>query len=276
MRNERVAKKLGVIFSTHKKIAQVLLIVGFVLFVGAYANKGEVVPFVWQKFHLFPEFTLSVNQSAPLAIEIGNYYFNAGGDGVYDLELAKKYFEKALELDPLVLDAWHQLARIDFLNGDFESALLKINKQIELHGENHMASYYIRGLIHGYSGKFNEGVDDFLTFLTWGPNNWAVYNDLAWIYFQAGYYETTEKIAQQGLSYFPDNPWLLTMKGISLINLGDKEGARNALGKALEEAAGLTVNDWKRAYPGNAPNIAEKGLSEIVKAIEFNLTLVGD
>lgn len=272
----RNSRKLGVISSTHKKVAQVFLIVGFILFVGVYANREEVVPFIWQKFHLFPELTVSLGQSAPLAVEIGNYYFNAGGEGVYDLKMAKKYFEKALELDPLVPDAWHQLARIDFLNGNFNSALLKINKQIELHRENHMASYYIRGLIHGYSGEFNEAVDDFLTFLKWDPINWAVYNDLAWIYFQAGDYKNTEVIAQYGLSYFPDNPWLLNIRGISLINLGDKEGARDVLGKALKEAGKLTVNDWKRAYPGNAPNIAEKGLAEMIEAIEFNLTLVGD
>ena len=43
----------------------------------------------------------------------GNYYFNVGGNGAYDLEKAEKYFNKALEIDPQVPDAWHQLARID-------------------------------------------------------------------------------------------------------------------------------------------------------------------
>lgn len=88
------------------------------------------------------ELSLAINPDARFTLYLGNYYFNVYGDGVYDLVRAEKFFYKALELDPRVPDAWHQLARIDFLRGKFRSALDKINWQIELHGDSFMASYY--------------------------------------------------------------------------------------------------------------------------------------
>lgn len=251
-----------------------LIIIGGAVLLG-FSQKEKVGKFVWSLYKN-PTIVLALNGDASQALEIGNYYFNAYGNGVYDLERAGKYFEKALELDPLVLDAWHQLARIDFLNGNFNDALFKINKQIELHGKNQMAAYYIRGLIHGYRREFNEAANDFLIFLEWDPKNWATHTDLAWVYFQKGDYANAEKIAQQGLGYFPDNPWLLNMRGISLLNLGNKTETESLLTRALEEARKLTVDNWEKAYPGNDPNVAARGLAAMIEAIEFNLALAVD
>lgn len=224
--------------------------------------------FLWQVNFL--------GQIAGLSLRAGNYYFNVYGDGVYDLDKAQKYFNLALKIYPKVPDAWHQLARIDFLRGDYAAALQKINKQIEIHGDNFMASYYIRGLIYGYAGRLDEAEKDFLKFLEWDSKNWAAHNDLAWIYFQKGDYDSARTIAQKGLVFAPANPWLLTIYGASLINLEQKEEARIALEQALNEALKLTEKDWHRAYPGNDPRIAGRGIKEMISAIQFNLGLIVD
>lgn len=207
-------------------------------------------------------------------VQKGNYYFNVGGDGRYDLKKAERYFRKALEIDPAVSDAWHQRARIDFLRGDFDGALAKINTQIELHGDSLMSSYYIRGLIYGYTKDFANAEKDFLKFLEWEKMNWATYNDLSWIYFQQGDYEKTLKTAEAGLAYHPNNPWLLNMAGISSLNLDDIDNARAYLEKALVWAETLTEKDWHKAYPGNDPRVAGQGITEMKEAIHANLNLV--
>ena len=56
----------------------------------------------------------TANDVAHVLVGKGNYYFNVGWAGKYDLEKARRYFEKAIEADPNVPDAWHQLSRIDF------------------------------------------------------------------------------------------------------------------------------------------------------------------
>ena len=217
--------------------------------------------YVWHTFHVFPETVFFLNSDdAELAISIGYHSFNTFNERVYDIEKADRYFHKALEIDPMASTAWHQLARTEFLRGNLNAALAKANKQIELHGDDFMAAYYVRGLIHAYSKNFAESEADFLKFLEWKKGSWAANNDLAWVYFQQGNYEKSEEYARLGLMYNKDNPWLLTMLGVSLLNLERREEARQVLAQALLEAENLTESNWITAYPGNDPLLATQGL----------------
>ena len=238
-----------------------------------YYSRGEVSSYVWDNYHILPSVAMVFNNDATLSLEIGNHYFNAYGGGAYDLEKAKLYFNRALELDPNVKDAWHQLARIDFLEGNFNKALFKINTQIELHGDGLMSSYYIRGLIFGYMELFSEAEKDFLVFLEWDKKNWAVHNDLAWVYFSEGEYQKAVDIARKGLLYNKINPWLLNILGVSLINVGEIVEAKKILELALENADILDEADWHKAYPGNNPNVGIQGLNEMKEAIQYNIAL---
>ena len=242
-----------------------------------YYYRADASSFIWYELRLFPRVALFFNnEDARLAKNIGNYYFNRRSEGAYDLEKAEIYFYRALEINPEIPRVWHQLARIDFLQGNLGSALGKINKQIEIHGDSQSNSYYVRGLIYSYSGQFEKAEADFLRFLEWKEKSWAANNDLAWIYFRQGRYEKTEEIAQRGLLYDHDNPWLLNMRGVSLLNLNRKEEAESILLQALAEAQKLTEEDWRNAYTGNDPRIAKQGLNEMVTTIESNLELVVD
>jgi tetratricopeptide (TPR) repeat protein len=200
--------------------------------------------------------------------KLGNTYF--GGALSYNLNRADFLYSAALFIHPGNLHASHQRARIAFLRGDFDNALALINKQIELHNTSFMASYYIRGLIHGYRKEYIEAERDFKTFLTWDPQNWAALNDLAWVYFAQGKFKEAEEASYRGLKIAPTNPWLLTMHGMSLFNQNGIAEATKDLEKARRYAADLTEEDWIRAYPGNNPLIASSGLVSLRAAIEEN------
>jgi len=264
----------------NKKNILTLFVATALLFGGAFYYRSEIASAVWYRFHIFPQMSLYLTNDAVLAVSAGNYYFNEFKDGTYDLDKAERYFKKALKLDPNVYIAWFQLARIDFLRGRLDSALLKINKQIALHGDELDKVYYIRGLIYGYrgyAGDSGKAEADFLKFLESNKRSWAAHNDLAWVYFKNGDFKQAEKWARKGIeagNY--NNPWLLTMRGVSFINLGRKAEARELLEKALEEADKLTEKDWELAYPGNDPLIAKQGLKEVKDTILFNLKLTVD
>ena len=268
-------KKIRNIINRNLSTIIAVLILSFVLTFGILNNKIASGHYLWKRFHLERP-AMFLASDASLALEIGNYYFNTYGDGIYDLAKAREYFNLALDLDPNVQNAWHQLARIDFLEGDFYNALKKINKQLEIHGDRLMPAYYVRGLIYGYIKDFKRAKKDLITFLKWDPKNWATHNDLSWIYFQMGDYKNTEKISREGLKWNQDNPWLLNALGVSLLNINSEKEARATLEKALENAKKITEKDWHNAYPGNNPAVARKGIQEIIKTIEFNLNLAVD
>lgn len=260
-----------------------LLIVGggsvltfFVACVVVLALWGDRITMaMWNNFHTLPEVVTYFNPDhAELLVSIGYYKFNTFGRGSYDLDEAERYLYRALEIDPMVPTAWHQLARIDFLRGNLGAALIKENRQLELHGDAFMPAYYIRGLVYAFGGQLEKAEADFLRYLEHEPRSWAANNDLAFIYFKQGNYEATLRYAEAGLSHVAGNPWLLMMKGVALINLGREGEAREPLELALAEAQSLTREDWITAYPGNDPAIAEQGLAEMIGVIEANLALV--
>jgi len=250
-----------------------------ILFSAAIVGVGfiysdSLARFVWKEYQFVKLATALNRNDALLFVKIGNYYVNVRNSGAYDLAEAEKYFMRALNTDPNIRDAWHQLARIDFLRGNLDGALEKINRQIDIHGESFMASFYIRGLIYGYRRDFYEAERDFNAFLEWSPANWAAHNDLAWIYFQKGDFEKAEATARRGMERAGENAWLLTSLGVALLNLGRNDEARSVLEKAMALAGGLDEADWMKAYPGNDPRLAGRGLALMKETITYNLGLV--
>jgi tetratricopeptide (TPR) repeat protein len=202
----------------------------------------------------------------------GDHYF--GRSSFYNPDRAERLYRLTLLIHKENRYASHQLARLAFLEGSFDEALLLINQQIQQHGTSFMSSYYIRGLIHGYRKEYAEAERDFSFFLEWDPENWAALNDLAWIHFAQGDYISAKETAGKGLVVDPHNPWLLTMRGMSRFNLDDLLGAKDDLERAQKEAQRLDERDWERAYPGNDPRIASAGIASVQKTIEMNLALV--
>ncbi|HEY4513897.1 MAG TPA: tetratricopeptide repeat protein [Candidatus Paceibacterota bacterium] len=209
--------------------------------------------------------------SAQDAFNLGNNYF---GNGRYDIEKAQEYFDEAVALDSELMGVHYQLARTYFIQSNFDDALGEINKEIELYPD-FKRSYYVRALIYGYSGKLQEAEEDFKTFLEWKPDSWAGHNDLAWIYFQEEKFNEASDAAKSGLQYSPNNPWLLNSLGVSLMNLGDEAGAKEAFEKALAVVNSMSPQDWGSAYPGNDPILYHKGLSAMRSSVAANLSRLG-
>lgn len=215
------------------------------------------------------------SRTAENAFQCGNHYFGVYGSSGYNVIKAEDYFGRAVALDETLPDAWHQYARAAFLRGDYAVAMYRINKQFEMRGDELMASYYIRGLIEGYSKDYVHAEQDFKKYIESDRNNWAARNDLAWIYFVQGKYKDIVALIHgfANTSGTP-NPWLLTMDAMALYNLGDSKTALAELYKARDAAAKLTGRDWIHAYPGNDPAIATKGLAGFRQTIEDNIVLV--
>jgi len=257
-----------------KNIPTSYRIIGLVLllFVGIFFASDKVERFLWEKAQI-PAPAFLLYHDADLAFELGQYYFNTSSEA-YNLKKAQKYFQDSLVINASLPTSWHHLARIDFLEGNFEDALEKINMQIEVHGDTLPAAYYMRGLIYGYNQEPEKGAVDFIKFLEFKPESWAAHNDLAWMYFQIKDFKRVEEVARRGLVFAPQNPWLLNSLGLALLNLGQFQEAKDILKKAQNEATKMTSKDWGRSYPGNNPVFYEDGLARMQRTINDNLVLI--
>src|SRR3989344_751172 len=246
-----------------------VLVILLLVVIGA-TRKTSAGMFLWTNTKIAPLATLVSPNDARLQFEIGNYYF---GGGAYDITKAQGYFERALEINPQIQGAHYQLGRTYFIQSAFYDALREINKELELHPD-FKRSYYMRGLVHGYSKRYTEAENDFKEFLKWKPKSWAGHNDLAWIYFMKGDYKNSATTAREGLKYVPNNVWLLNSLGVALLNEGKLEEAKKALTDALASATAMTPADWGRSYPGNNPSVYGDGLMAMKASIKRNLELI--
>lgn len=215
--------------------------------------------------------------------EKGQYYFNSGDDpsGAYDLAKAQYFYERAIAKNPSGNNLeWYQSGRIDFINGNFDVALSKFDKQIQYYGESVPNVYYMIGLVYGYKARstnnpedWKRGEDAFLRFIELVPKAPWPRVDLAWIYFSQGKYEEMKPLLEEGLSHDSNNPWLMNMYGLALFNTGDTEMAREYFKFALEITDKMTVEQWGRSYPGNNPQSWGQGLSEFKEIIKKNVDL---
>lgn len=237
-----------------------------------FLSRPYIVGMIWRDLNS-PSMALFLTDDARFAFEMGNYYFNVYDKGVYDLDLAAAAYERATSLNPKLPLARYQLARVYFVLGYAREAMAEINHELGVN-PNNLRALYIRGLIEGTAGDYSSAVQDFGAFIKWAPTEWAGYNDLAWILEKSGDYAGAKNAALAGLKNAhaaESNPWLWNSLGVAELNLKDYAEAGAAFRKALMYAAKMEPRDWRRAYPGNDPILAEAGLREFQDVIEENL-----
>jgi len=218
----------------------------------------------------------TLDPSAQQAFEYGEKHFNARDPAEYDINRAEYFFNQAATKDPSIPYLYHELARIDFLRGNFTSALAKVNFQISMYGDEAPNSYYIRGLIEGYMGDYAASARDYEHFIALNPKRtWASTNDYAWVLLKAGRARNAAEATAEGLQYFPDNPWLLNTSATAFYEIGEYELALSAVRRASITVAKISEADWLNAYPGNDPKIAGEGIAAFKKAVENNMHTIG-
>lgn len=251
-----------------QKLGIVVLIVS-ITFITLLPYQKITAQYIWETTHN-DRLALLINPlDTDFRLSIADYYFS-GQD--YNLEKAKKLYHEVIRQNPRLHFPHYQLGRIYFIQGNFALAIQSTRTAIELSPDFKQA-YYMYGLISGFSGNTSEALYGFKEFIKRDDFNWAGYNDLAWVYFQAGDFQNALTTSEAGLSRAAGNPWLLNMRGLALINLGQYVQARTSLLEAQQKSSQLTPEDWGKAYPGNNPLIYAAGLRKMQEAIDYNLSL---
>lgn len=177
------------------------------------------------------------------------------------------------------------LGRIYFVENKLDKSIENYTKSIGLKPA-FKESYYGRGLSYGFFGNIflDEAENDFKKYThiaeeeflktgRYGYGVWAGYNDLAWIHFLQGDFEKAEAVAKQGLKISSENPWLLNMLSVSLIEQGKCVEAYPIIQKAKNLADKMLTEEFGEAYTGDNKNWWSKGLEQMKKTINENLLI---
>ena len=221
---------------------------------------------------MYEEVTFVINPTAERGLLYGSKHFDSGQAENYDLVRAERFLRKAYEADPEYPFVRHQLARIEFLKGNFIAALRHIEAEIKTNPNP--SSYYVRGLVKGYLEDYAGAAKDYETYLHTDPRNWAGINDYAWVLLKADRPRDALVAVDWGLLYWSDNAWLLNNKATAHFELGQFTLAEEAVQHAALAVQSVTPSQWSQAYPGNDPLIARQGVEALKVAISENMHII--
>ena len=216
-------------------------------------------------------FTLLASNRDAILRRIGYETF---GGCCYNLTIAKWAYTSLLSKDDSMSGQWtnHQLARIYFVQGDYNTALLYIDREIALYPDN-LNAYYIKGLIYGFMNDNHDAIETF-KYYTSRTHTWAGHNDLAWLQFKIGDYQGALDTIDKVINTYPDNVWILNTRAIALYNLHRIDEAKITISRDKLELTKMTPARWGASYPGNDPSIYTKGLQQMKQSVEDNYKLI--
>lgn len=225
--------------------------------------------------HVFEDLALALDPSAERAYRYATKYFDATRPDDYDMARARELFETAHKLDPQLQYLQHQRARVAFLEGDFSRALSFVDAEIAANPSS-LSSYYVRGLIKGFTRDYAGAAADYETYLRSDSTNWAAINDYAWVLLKADRPLDALVALDWGLLSWPENPWLLNSKATAHFELGQLSLALEAAEKAERHVGTVTEAAWLQAYPGNDPLVAGEGVVALNDAVRANMHTILD
>jgi len=231
--------------------------------------KEYTASFVWEKYQAewFPHLVRS--SDAKLFYSIGLYFSNNTSPD-YDIEKAKRALLRSYALDEKNFDVVYKLALVFFIEKNFDESKKFVEEALLLNPTN-LRPHYILGLVETYAGNFLEAADAFKKMIEWVPDEWAPYNDLAWVYLQDAKYENARDIALGGLSRTDSkNIWLLNNLGVAYLQLNEYKKALGAFDEVSNNFDIYTVDDWLLAYPSNNVSEVELLRTEFRGLIHFN------
>jgi tetratricopeptide (TPR) repeat protein len=264
----------------NRRAAQVGMIVFAVVLLAAagtiYLYRAEVAAFAWNK-HQWGEVALAlgINDTSALR-DIGEQHYGSTFSKEYNPTLAQRAYMRLIEIDPQARGVYVQLARIYFVQGRLVEALDMVEREMEISPEDPLP-FYMRGLIYGYrnqAGDLERAEADFKKYVEERPDEWAGYNDLAWVLLKQGKYEEADAFLSGAIvthDILGVNPWILNSLGVALLNDGQYARAAEIFDGAYTLAEQVTPEQWHAAYSGNSPDSIPNDLAGFRASIKRNL-----
>jgi adenylate cyclase len=157
-------------------------------------------------------------------------------------------FERAIELDPAVFDAYYYYARSCFKSGDFEKALRLFEKAESVRPEDYQSPYLAAQALTKLDRRDEarcaeeRALERVTRHLDLNPDDARACVLLAGVLAKIGETERARPWIVRAMALASDDDAILYNAGCALAILGEEEQALDALEKAI--GAGLAGGDW--------------------------------
>lgn len=155
-----------------------------------------------------------------LISRLGNLYLESGF-----VNEAKKFFEKAYELDSENLENTINMVKVNFLAGNFDLTEMLL-LQAEISHPNSFEVFNNLGQVYLVSGQIKKSEEYFRKAEVIDSTNYDVLNSLGFLFQNTGRLELAKEYWYKLIDLYPDDE-------LAFINLGILHGANNEINDAL-------------------------------------------
>jgi serine/threonine-protein kinase len=168
---------------------------------------------------------------------LGGAYVNRvlkGQGEAHDHEMAEAAFNKALALDPKLLEARMQMIFIYLSRGEKKKARVAVELLREEY-PNDVGVHFARGVVARLDSQYERALRSFERMVRLNPNERVVtsYNRARIFMYQQRYDEALAEL-DQGAAMEPDHPLIKTIRARVLYYLGEVDAATQTLEQVLE------------------------------------------
>ena len=168
---------------------------------------------------------------------LGSCYVNRVIKGLgeaKDFEKAEAEFNKALDLDPTLLEARMQMIFIYLTRGQKKKARQEV-MQLRNEYPNDVGVHFVRGVVARLDGEYERALRSFDRMVRLNPGEKVVtsYNRARIFMYQGRYEEALEEL-EQGAEVEPEHPMIQTFKARVLFYRGEIDAATRIMERVLE------------------------------------------
>lgn len=188
-----------------------------------------------QALVLLEKALLHAAEYAPIHAEMGfrlQRRATFGLAGTTYSQRAETHLRQALERDPLLLDAYRNLATLYTETGQGIKGMRSIRHMLAIN-PNHADAYFSLGYLYRYAGLLDQSIDMMEKARWLDPAN-PKYRGIGASYYSAGHYEKAIAVYDQGHA----DAHALAFQGSVFLRIGEKEKALENFRRIIELEAG--------------------------------------
>ncbi len=154
------------------------------------------------------------------------------GDSIW-LEHGSNYAQRAVSVAPELPAAQFMAGRFELANSSFQNAIHHLQRTIDLDPLKVVAYLYLAEAYEAV-GESQAAEESMARAVRTGPEDWLTYYEIGTFYFaERGDYERAAGYFEKVVELLPDSSIGYSALGGSLFYLGDRDGAREQLGRAV-------------------------------------------
>ena len=186
-----------------------------------------------------------------------------------DFQTVIEWCDKALDLNPLLLEAYRVRGTAHYCIGSFARAISDFDRAIELDPDS-AATLFGRGVAYGGKGDFDQAIADFNRAIELDSGYAIMFASRGVTYSNRGDFDQAIADFNRAIELDPDSAIMFASRGASYSDKGDFDQAISDFSRAIELDSGYAITFSGRGVAYRRKGDFDQAIADFDRAIELD------